>query len=141
MNVNLSQRIQNILFNYQQLCRYYEFHENNKTFFDDVHPLQLRPVGEDDIISVFPYRDQTGRRIMIYKLGNWKPAKTPIEDLFRVTLILLEVGALEPQAQILGGVGLFDMEGFSLNHCWNMTPSYAKKIIDMMVVRMIYYLI
>lgn len=65
----------------------------------------LTRLGEDDIVSVTPYRDQNGRRIMIYKFGNWRPSKIPVDDIFRASLILFEVGALEPQSQVLGGVG------------------------------------
>lgn len=72
--------------------------------------------------------------MIIYKIGNWRPSEIPVEDLFRATLILLEVGSLEPRAQVLGGVGIFDLEGFSLSHCWHMTPSLAQKMITIMVV-------
>lgn len=42
---------------------------------------------------------------MIYKFGNWRPSKIPIDDIFRASIILFEMGALEPQSQVLGGVG------------------------------------
>lgn len=88
-----------------QLCRYCEFRENNPELHVDVHPFLLTKLGEDDIVSVTPYRDQNGRRIMIYKFGNWRPSKIPVDDIFKASLILFEMGALEPQSQVLGGVG------------------------------------
>lgn len=88
-----------------QLCRYCEFREANPELHIDIHPFLLNKLGEDDIVSVTPYRDQTGRRIMIYKFGNWRPSKIPIDDIFRASIILFEMGALEPQSQVLGGVG------------------------------------
>lgn len=100
----------------------------------DVHPFMLTKLGEDDIVSVTPYRDQNGRRVMTYRFGNWRPSKIPIDDIFRASLVLFEMGALEPQSQVLGGVGVFDLEGLSLQHVWNVTPSVAKKIICLMVV-------
>lgn len=30
--------------------------------------------------------------------------------------------------------GIFDLEGLSLQHIWNLSPSVAKKIISLMVV-------
>lgn len=72
-----------------------------------MHPFLLTKLGEDDIVSVTPYHDQNGRRIMIYRFGNWRPSKIPINEIFRATLILFEMGALEPQSQVLGGVGEF----------------------------------
>lgn len=129
-----------------------------------MHPFTLTKLGEDDIVSVTPYRDQNGRRIIIYKFGNWRPSKIPVDDIFKASLILLEMGAMEPQSQVLGGVGeflkllffnccyqnprkkkvhvflfqifpgIFDLEGLSLQHIWNLSPSVAKKIISLMVV-------
>lgn len=72
-----------------------------------MHPFLLTKFGEDDIVSVTPYHDQNGRRIMIYKFGNWRPSKIPIVEIFKATLLLFEMGALEPQSQVLGGVGEF----------------------------------
>lgn len=94
----------------------------------------LAKLGEDDVCSVTPYRDQSGRRIMIYRIGNWRPSKIPIDDIFRCALILFEMGAMEPISTVAGGVGIFDLEGLSLNHAWYVTPSVAKKIISLMVV-------
>lgn len=94
---------------------------------------------------------------MFYKVGNWKPSKIPINDLLKATLILMEMGSLEAQAQVLkfafispliqqfmnvysclvqvlGGVGIFDLEGLTINHGLLITPSIASKIICLMVV-------
>lgn len=117
-----------------QMCRYYDFKEANPDYFVNVHPGSLQSMGEHNIIQVLPYRDQNGRRIMIHKIGNWKPNKVPLEDIFRATLILMEIGSMEPRTQILGGVGIFDLENLGLNHCWHMSPSLAQKIIAIMVV-------
>lgn len=94
----------------------------------------LTKLGDDDIVSVTPYRDQNGRRMMIYKFGNWRPSKIPVNEIFKASLILFEMGALEPQSQVLGGVGIFDLEGLALQHVWNLSPSVAKKIISLLVV-------
>lgn len=100
--------------------------------------MTLNCLGEEDIVSVAPYRDQTGMRMLIYKIGGWKPSKIPMDELFKATLILMEIGSLEPRAQILGGIGLFDLEGLSLTHTWHMSPSVAQKIISIMVTCMPY---
>lgn len=117
-----------------QMTRYYAFRDNNVELHRDVRPMLLRSIGDADIISVTPYRDQHGRRIMLYRIGNWKPSKISIDDLFRATLIILEIGAMEPISQINGGVGIFDFDGLTLNHCWHMSPTVAQKIICLMVV-------
>lgn len=134
IEINFRELINCFVCLYFQLCRYCEFRENNPELHVDVHPFMLTKLGEDDIVSVTPYRDQNGRRVMTYRFGNWRPSKIPIDDIFRASLVLFEMGALEPQSQVLGGVGVFDLEGLSLQHVWNVTPSVAKKIICLMVV-------
>lgn len=56
------------------------------------------------------------------------------DEIFKATLIVLEIGIMEPRAQINGGVGIFDLEGFGLNHTIHMSPSLAQKMIAVMVV-------
>lgn len=119
-----------------QMTRYYEFRDENEELYKGVRPLDLRVIGDKDIITVTPYRDQAGRRLMIYRFGNWKPSKVSLTDLFRATLIILEIGALEPISSVVGGVGIFDFEGLTLNHCLQMSPSVAQKIISLMVTSM-----
>lgn len=121
---------------YKLMCRYYNFRDAHADYYIGVHPLTLKCLGEEEILSVMPYWDQNGRRMMIYKIGNWKPSKIPLDDLFRATLILMELGSLEPRAQILGGIGIFDLEGLTLNQAWHMSPSVAQKIISIMVTCM-----
>lgn len=42
---------------------------------------------------------------------------------------------MEPQAQLMGGVGIFDLEGLTMNHTLHMSPTVAQKMIAIMVVR------
>lgn len=121
---------------YKLLCNYCEFRDANRELHEKVHPIDLKPVGDYDIVSVAPYKDQDGHRILFYRFGNWKPAKTSVNDIFKVTLILLEIGALEPSGQILGGVGIFDLSNLTLNHSFHLTPSVAQKMISLMVTSM-----
>lgn len=118
---------------YTLLHRYHTFREENKNFYYNIRPVDLTVLGDDDVISVAPYRDQNGRRMIIFKMGKWNPSKIPVIDLFRATLIVLEIGSFEPQAQVLGGIGLFDLEGLSFNHLWQMSPSVAQNMIKLMV--------
>lgn len=32
--------------------------------------LDLKKIGDNDLITVPPYREQTGRRILLYKIGK-----------------------------------------------------------------------
>ncbi|KAK9878603.1 hypothetical protein WA026_022864, partial [Henosepilachna vigintioctopunctata] len=115
------------------LCNYYEFKKNNSEFFEGVSLENLEDIGHDEIITVPPYREQTGRRIILYRMGEWDPEKTTIDEIFQATLVVLELAILEPRGQILGGICIFDLGGMSVNQAWYMTPSIANKMIQIMV--------
>ena len=85
----------------------------------------MRHIGDDDVMTVPAYRTQCGRRMMIYRMGNWNPRKYSVEEIFKATLIILELGILEPSAQILGGVVIFDLEGITMSHAWTITPQVS----------------
>ncbi|XP_074039986.1 alpha-tocopherol transfer protein [Leptinotarsa decemlineata] len=115
------------------LVNYYNFKEDNPEFYEGVNLRSLLKVGEDSIIIVPPYREQTGRRILLYRMGNWDPERLSTDELFQSTMIVLELAILEQRAQILGGVCIFDLGGLSLQQAWYITPSIAHKIVQIMV--------
>lgn len=121
---------------YRLLCNYYKFREQNKAFYEKVRPFDLKFVGEDDILTATPYRDQHGHRILIYRFGVWKPSKVSVDDIFRASIALIELGSLEPIAQIVGGVGIFDLKDLSLNHILHLSPNVAQKMIALLVTSM-----
>ncbi|TMW39904.1 hypothetical protein DOY81_015016, partial [Sarcophaga bullata] len=57
---------------YKLLCHYYKFREQNKEYYEKVRPESLKFIGEANILTVTPYRDQNGHRILIYRFGMWK---------------------------------------------------------------------
>ncbi|XP_013115257.2 alpha-tocopherol transfer protein [Stomoxys calcitrans] len=132
----LRARFWNIPQSYKLLCNYYKFREQNKNFFEKVRPLDLTYIASKDIVHVTPYRDQCGRRIMIYRFGVWKPSEVTTDDIFRATVCLMEMGILEPITQVVGGIGIFDLQGFSLSHLLHLSPSVATKMIAVMVTSM-----
>lgn len=115
------------------LVNYYHFKEKNPKIFKNVKPLELDFIGDDDILSIPPYREQTGRRIMIYRIGNWDTSRYGTDAIFQATLAVLELGILEQRCQILGGVCIFDLAGLTMQHAIKVTPKVASKVIDIMV--------
>ncbi|XP_043288210.1 clavesin-2-like isoform X2 [Venturia canescens] len=115
-NVNRAHRL---------VVRYYDFKEEHPDIHQGVDPLKMRHIGDDDVMTVPGYRTRCGRRMMIYRIGNWDPKKYGIEELFKATVIILELGILEPVAQILGGVVIFDLEGITMAHAWTITPQIS----------------
>ncbi|CAB0010134.1 unnamed protein product [Nesidiocoris tenuis] len=118
---------------YRLMVNYHDFRERNMSYYEGVAPVELSHIADADIINVLPYREQTGRRIIYFKIGKWDPSTTSVDDLFTATLAVLEAGMLELRAQILGGVCIFDFEGLSMTHAWNITPSTVSKVIEIMV--------
>nr|CAH7741002.1 unnamed protein product [Callosobruchus chinensis] len=129
----LRARMFNVRKAHRLLVNYYEFKENNPEFYDGVNLRGLLRIGDKNIITVPPYREQTGRRILLYRMGNWDPEQFTIDELFQATLIILELAILEQRAQILGGIAMFDLGGLTLQQAWYMTPSIAHKIVQIMV--------
>lgn len=119
---------------YRLLVNYCQFRENNPTYYQNVDPLSLGFIGDADVLSVLPYREQNGRRIMIFRLGKWNTSDYSIDELFKATLAILELGILEPRAQILGGLVIFDLDGLTLQQAWQITPSVATKVMDLIGV-------
>jgi cell division FtsZ-interacting protein ZapD len=70
--------------------------------------------------------------------GNWNPDSYSIDELFKATVAILELAVLEQRAQILGGICIFDLGGISLQHAWNITPSVARRTVELMVVSFIH---
>ncbi|XP_015592324.1 alpha-tocopherol transfer protein [Cephus cinctus] len=115
------------------IVNYLNFKEEHPDIHRDVNPLEMRHIGDDDLMTVPAYRTQCGRRMMIYRMGNWDPRKYPIDEIFKATVIILELGILEPTAQVLGGVVIFDLEGITMTHAWSITPQVASMVLSLMV--------
>ncbi|XP_014212839.1 alpha-tocopherol transfer protein-like [Copidosoma floridanum] len=123
-NVNRAHRL---------IVRYYTFKEEHPEIHQNVNPVEMRHIGDDDIMTVPAYRSPCGRRMMIYRMGNWDPRKYSVEEIFKATVIILELGLLEPRAQILGGIVIFDLEGITMAHAWTVTPQVASIVLSLIV--------
>ncbi|KAJ8684228.1 hypothetical protein QAD02_020020 [Eretmocerus hayati] len=123
-NVNRAHRL---------IVRYYTFKEEHPEITVDVNPLEMRHIGDDDIMTVPAYRSPCGRRMMIYRMGNWDPRKFSVDEIFKATVIILELGLMEPRAQILGGIVIFDLEGITMSHAWTVTPQVASIVLSLIV--------
>lgn len=108
---------------------YYNFKAEHPEIHEQIKPAQMKDIGDDDVITVPAYRTQCGRRVMIYRMGNWDPHKYPVEELFKATVTVLELGILEPRAQILGGIVIFDLKNITMAHAWTVTPQVGRYLV------------
>ncbi|KAH0954008.1 hypothetical protein HN011_006497 [Eciton burchellii] len=115
------------------IVNYYNFKEEHPEIHQQIEMEQVRYIGDDDVITVPPYKTQCGRRVLIYRMGNWNPRKYPVEEIFKATVTVLELGILEPIAQILGGVVIFDLKDITMAHAWCVTPQVASMMLSLMV--------
>lgn len=53
------------------MVNYHDFRERNMSYYEGVAPVELSHIADADIINVLPYREQTGRRIIYFKIGEW----------------------------------------------------------------------
>ena len=65
---------------------------------------------------------------------KWKPSKCSLDEVFKGCVLFLEAAMLEPETQICGAVVIFDMDGLSMQHVLQFTPSFANRIVDWLQV-------
>nr|XP_046263417.1 alpha-tocopherol transfer protein isoform X2 [Scatophagus argus] len=78
--------------------------------------------------AVLPERDHTGSRVLIYRIGQWNPKDWSAFQVFRVSLMTSELISKETETQRRGLKAIFDLQGWSLSHALQITPSLARKI-------------
>lgn len=116
---------------FEKLKNFYKFRVKHKKLCKNLMPDTVYHVFEQELIHLQPSRDQFGRRLIILNVGKvWKPSKCPIEDVFRSIQLCLEAAMIEPNTQVNGVVVIFDMDGLTLTHIMQFTPSLAMMILD-----------
>lgn len=105
-----------------EFCNFYSFHTNNNC----------------NIALFFFFFYLASWKMTLLASGNWNINEFDMNEILKASLATLELGILEPRAQILGGVVIFDMNGFTLQHAYQITPKVVSTIFDLIVVRMIF---
>lgn len=73
-------------------------------------------------------------RVYIIFSGIWQPSQFTPDELFQLSIGILEVALMEPQFQIKGGVIIFDLGELSISQAWQMTPTIANHIVQVAMV-------
>ncbi|XP_055594964.1 alpha-tocopherol transfer protein-like isoform X2 [Uranotaenia lowii] len=116
---------------YELIQRYYQFKVKHADMYMDLSPSRETNIFKQNILAVFPNRDQLGRRILLIELGKrWKHKEVTLDEVFKGCVLFLEAAMLEPETQVHGAVVIFDMDGLSLQQAWQFTPPFAMRIVD-----------
>eukprot|EP00092_Neocalanus_flemingeri_P033223 GFUD01036129.1.p1 GENE.GFUD01036129.1~~GFUD01036129.1.p1 ORF type:complete len:295 (+),score=69.41 GFUD01036129.1:117-1001(+) len=79
-------------------------------------PSALDHVWDKNLVNIPLERDQHGRRVFIFRLGEWCPQEITTKQFFTAAFTLFELIALEEKTQVAGVTVVADIAGFGLKH-------------------------
>jgi len=79
-------------------------------------PSQLNRVWSNHLNTMTEKRDKFGRRVYIFRLGQWDPDTVPVEEFYASAYVLMELVAREVKTQIAGVTVVNDVSGFGFKH-------------------------
>ncbi|XP_065089911.1 alpha-tocopherol transfer protein isoform X2 [Ochlerotatus camptorhynchus] len=116
---------------FELIQRYYQFKVKHWDMYLDLSPSREANIFKQNILAVFPNRDQLGRRILLLELGKpWKHKEVTLDEVFKGCVLFVEAAMLEPETQVNGAMVIFDMDGLTMQQAWQFTPPFAKRIVD-----------
>ncbi|ENN77440.1 hypothetical protein YQE_06264, partial [Dendroctonus ponderosae] len=117
---------------FKMMKKFYRFKVKNPKYGGlHVTPEGVRHVFDSEVFMFLPTRSLYGGRIMIINAGTkWKPKEVPLVDMFRSIMVSIEIAMMEPKTQVGGANVIIDLEGLSLTHVYQFSPSMAKLIVD-----------
>ncbi|XP_072296619.1 alpha-tocopherol transfer protein [Eucyclogobius newberryi] len=116
------------------LLNYRRWRRDSPEISSCLSPRSVLGLLRDCYHGVLPLRDQSGSRVLLYRIGQWNPKDWSAIQVFRVSLMTSEVIAMETQTQQQGLKVIFDLQGWCLGHALQVTPSLARKISSVLTV-------
>ncbi|XP_034833567.1 clavesin-1-like [Maniola hyperantus] len=113
------------------MVRYEDFRKKNPHLYD-CNPFSLDRVKEV-YVATLPDSPCNGR-ITLMRFGRWDTSAVPIDDVVRCALLMDEIAAMQPKLQVLGVTIIVDLEGLSVRHVRQLTPTIASQIVSLMGV-------
>ncbi|XP_071347400.1 alpha-tocopherol transfer protein isoform X2 [Trachinotus anak] len=89
-----------------------------------------RAVRRPDALRRLPPQVSAGQRLRRGSVseGQWNPKDWSAFQVFSISLMTSEIISMEAQTQRRGLKAIFDLQGWSLGHAWQINPSLARKI-------------
>ncbi|KAI4465975.1 alpha-tocopherol transfer protein-related [Holotrichia oblita] len=115
---------------FRVMRKFYKFKLKYPKYSSSLLPVTVEKAYLDEMIYFFPRRTATGSRVMSVNVGNkWNPKEVSLTILIKALLVALEIAMAEPRTQVGGVHILLDLNGLSLSHITQFTPSLAKMIL------------
>ncbi|CAG0895718.1 unnamed protein product [Cyprideis torosa] len=96
-----------------------------------IKPVSLDPLIPNVFRTYLPIPngyDKLGRRVVIIRTGIWTPSLHKIEDVFKLSNMIMDLLLQEDeQTQVTGITGILDMAGSTMGHFAQYTPPIVKK--------------
>ncbi|XP_028127989.1 alpha-tocopherol transfer protein isoform X1 [Diabrotica virgifera virgifera] len=115
---------------------YHNFIQEAPEYFKNVNLQKLTEIKKTKMFNCPLSRDQSGRRMLIYNIGEWVPSDFSPTELIQFVIFLIQISMLEQKTQINGVVALFDLSGLSLEMVWYMSPTLAKHMVNIATTSM-----
>ena len=104
-----------ILINYILLMR-----DHPKYYISSLKTERIQLVLKEKIHTVLPHRDKHGRRVFIWRPGQWNPASINFTECYCTMYMLCEMIALEPKTQKNGCTVVCDGSNIGLKQLSSM---------------------
>lgn len=110
------------------LINYHKWRQEWPEITADLRPSSVIGLLQNNYHGVLRERDDSGSRVLIYRIGQWNTKEFTAYEVFRVSLITSELIVQECETQKNGLKVIFDLQGWCFAHALQINPSLAKKI-------------